>query len=218
MSNLSLPPEKLANLSPNELKGYNKWLQKEDTVPLSELLAERMYGSFIQGKTCEEIFRANSQYSFGAIVDARLRFNWDERRSLYFEHLAEEVEKRQITSHLGAIQFVSDLLAVAQITQTEKLNKYMVSRDPNDLVGVIPVDNVKDFKALIEVMMLLTGKSGGTPLVNVNVGGKAKDSIPAGTLSGDQTVSVTPESHSNFLDDAAKEVAAAAPVRRKRGE
>jgi hypothetical protein len=161
---------------------------------------------------------------FGSIVDARIRYNWDERRKVYLERLTGEVERRQATSQLGAIQFVSDLLTATQIVQSEKLNKYMVTRDPNDLVGVIPITNVKDYKILVEIMMILSGKSTNNSKVEGrHVIETQSNQIPMKSVNGEASTATVlataiTEDHSDFLSKAVQELEAVAPVRRKKEE
>ena len=184
---------KLENvLTEDEQRGLAKWQSKEEP-PLSEGLSDQLYSLFVSGKSCQEIKRAHGSLAFGAIVDARVRFGWDERREAYFQKLHKETEEVTLNANLIAVKFLSDLLNLTTILQGEAIAKYLATRDPVHLEGVMPITNIKDFKAITETLIAITDRQ--PPNMNFN------------DYSQNINMPVTQlEDHAGFLSKSVKDI------------
>jgi len=209
MTTLTLPDSKLALLSEGELKEYEDF-QQSFQMPLAYDVAEGFYKTFEKGRTCEEICSANLGVGLGSVLDARIRFNWDARRGRYESMLESTMKSKSLHSQATALSFVSDLISVTQMKHQEAINNYMATKDPKFLENTIQITNVRDYKCLVEIQMLLSGPPGGpipvpgnTVVYNqqlVNMPGNGQPPI---------TVTIEPEDHRKFLAEKAEEISKA---------
>lgn len=161
------------NLTEWEFEQYSKWRRSKDTSPLAISTALKMYEMFLLGHSCEEIYRANDQkFPLGMILDARLRYEWDRRRSAYLDQLFGEVGIAVKQRQVEGAMFLGDVLAAAHQQFGDKVKKFLQTKDPNDLPAELKVTSITTYKMVIDALMKITGqdqKGGGnaTPAVQV---------------------------------------------------
>ena len=63
-----------------------------------------------------------------------------------------------IQTTLETVDFISKLLTVNRMRMSDAIDKYMLSRNEEDLNGVILVKNAKELKELVELLMKTTGQ------------------------------------------------------------
>lgn len=156
------PPETaltiaLKGLDQREMDAY-RYVLKAKAVEIAEETAERMYQVFLQGKTCEDIRKINKGYSLGQIVSCRIKYGWDVRVAQYKAALQVGVPDRAMQTSLETVDLLSKLLAVNRMQMEEAIDKYMLSRNPDDLKGVILAKSPKELKELVELLMKMTGQ------------------------------------------------------------
>ncbi len=88
----------------------------------------------------------------------RIKYTWDARAEQYRTTLRTAVPDRAVQTSLETIDFVSSLLTVNRMRMEEAIAKYMVSRNEDDLKGVILAKNAKELKELVELLMKMTGQ------------------------------------------------------------
>jgi hypothetical protein len=147
----------LQGLDQREMGAYKHVLNTRQ-AEIAEDTAERMYEMYLTGKTCEDIRKANKGYSLGQIVACRIKYGWDVRVAQYKEALQVAVPDRAIQTSLETVDFVSKLLTVNRMRMEEAIDRYMLSRNEDDLKGVILAKNAKELKELVELLMKMTGQ------------------------------------------------------------
>jgi len=145
-----------ALLNERELYAYNHFCSGQ-LPPIAPSLNAKMFGLFLQGRTCEEIRRLNQAITLGQIVAARIEGDWDRRRSEHLDRLLTETSLRVQQSTLETANFVCDLLAVADKEHGDKLRLYLQTGDKKDL-GEFKIDSIFNLKQTIEVLQKLTGQ------------------------------------------------------------
>lgn len=146
-------------LSVPEREAYERFL-RSDKAPLGPDLSARLFESFLNGKTCSDIQHDNCELSFGAIVDARVRDNWDEQRATYMQKLLEKAGNRALRAQLEAVDFVFEMFQITHLVSRQKFEEYRRTKDLKALEGALQVASVKQYKDLIMSLALLAGKSG----------------------------------------------------------
>jgi hypothetical protein len=147
----------LKGLDQREMDAY-RYVLKTRAVEIAEETAERMYQVFLQGKTCEDIRKINPGYGLGQIVACRIKYGWDARAAQYRTTLTTAVPDRAIQTSLETVDFVANLLTVNRMRMEEAMARYMISRNEDDLKGVIQAKNAKELKELVELLMKMTGQ------------------------------------------------------------
>jgi hypothetical protein len=158
-------------LTPGEREAYERFL-RSDKAPLGPELSSRLFESFLNGKTCSDIQHDNCELSYGSIVDARVRDNWDEQRATFMQKLLEKAGNRALRAQLEAVEFVFEMFQVTHLFNRAKFEAFKKSLDPKDLQDALRVESVKQYKDLIMALALLAGKASG------DEGGGAGMSLP----------------------------------------
>jgi len=147
------------NLTKIEQEELTKYRRSDGYAPLAASTAVRLYQLFLLGHSCEEIVRTNdNRFPLGMVVDARIRHDWDRRRTEYIDRLYEEagsmVRQRQVESAM----FLGDMLAAAHAEYGPKFQKFIQSRDPKDLPPEFKIDTPTKYKMVIDGLMKITGQ------------------------------------------------------------
>jgi len=146
-------------LTTRERAAYKLSLDRREPF-LSATLAEQLYRLYESGKTCEEIFVLNPALSLGIVVRARMDFGWDDKRQAYLEGmlLKARVQAQQLS--LESLGFLGDLLTAFHHHDREKLQRFIQTKNPEDLAGAMMVSgpNLKVYRDILEMLMKLTGQ------------------------------------------------------------
>lgn len=150
-------------LSKEESEIWEKYTKDQGDI-LSPIPALKLYELFLNGNTCQQIAKARPEFSLGAIVDARLRYKWDERKEEYINSLYKNTNDRAVQIQMEAVQFVADMLAVTHKVNGEKYKKFLMTGNPADL-GDLEVGSIKQYKEVIELLFKLTGQENNKKVV-----------------------------------------------------
>ncbi len=164
------------DLSEVEKESYKEW-KKEKVPPLPLAASLKGYELFLNSYSCDDIARI-SGCPLGQVVDARLRYSWDQTRDEQLKALYAKIEERVLVTKSQALAHVTDLLAAAHKFQGEKIKKYLYEDDPNAL-GDLRIATVKDYREIVNLLVALTspqqgGKIPNTPSGLVSVSGKVE--------------------------------------------
>jgi hypothetical protein len=142
----------------NEEKGSLTVYVEAGGMPIAPNTASGLYELFLNGSTTMDIWKMNKNIPYGAIVDARIRFNWDEQKDLYASELHSKIRDKVVKAQLEMTSLLSDVMAVANKKHSEKLRKFLQSGDEKHLEGTISVDSIMGMQKIIESMMKITGQ------------------------------------------------------------
>lgn len=171
----------LSGLAQKEADELSKWLD-QSRPPLAVSTAGRLFELFLQGQTCEQIHKVNKQFDYGAILHARVRDTWDQKRAEYIADIYGRARDRVVQTQLEAVEFVSNALAATHKLNNEKYLKFMQTGQTDELKGAITIDSLKQYKEAIESWMKLTGQDKAKEAQVVNV--TANAAPPSGSGSG----------------------------------
>ncbi len=129
--------------------------------------ALNFYHLFLEGFEPEKLAEKFPQWGLGAIVDARIRYQWDRRKVEYVNDLHRRVTSRAVKFQYESMDFMQNLAAVTHI----KFNKEMMEYIQNPTKENIPntmIHSIREYKDLIAAMDQLTKL--GQPAVPVTPG------------------------------------------------
>lgn len=144
-------------LSEDEADELQRWLSKEKP-PIAVSTAAKLFEIFIQGQTCKQIHKLNPQFDYGAIIHARIRDGWDEKRAEYVAHAYGSIREKVIKAQMDAIEMTANLLSVTAEQNNKKYLKYLQTKDEQELKGSIQIESLKQFKEAVESLQKLTGQ------------------------------------------------------------
>jgi hypothetical protein len=196
MDALTNPVNPVELLSPAERGAYEKFL-RSGKAPLGPDLAGRLFESFLNGSSLADIHKAHSELNFGAIVAARIEYEWDAIRADHMRKLMMQASDRIVRAQLEAVDFVFDLFNITHIVNKEKFAKFRASRNPEDLAGALKVESIKQYADLVRALTTLAERAPAlTDLANRTTPAEA----PA--VQTTSTPAALPEK-SSFLERAA---------------
>lgn len=160
-------------LSSIEAEAYDKWLSN-DRSSLSITTAAKFYELFLQGCSCEEIARLNQGVDLGAIIDARLKYDWDKEKSIYITNLMSQIREQTQKNYMESVKFLGNVLTTVHMRFEEKLKKYFQTKDEADL-GEFALTDMKEYRHNLDLFFRLTGQDAkavkGVSQINVNIEG-----------------------------------------------
>ena len=155
---------------------------------LSAAAAAQFYELFLRGSSCEEIQRLNKAFPLGAIIQARLKFDWDQRKSDHMMELQNKVADTVMRSQLETAEYLANMLSVAAKRDNDRLKKYLQTGNKEDLGDAMTPSNMMSLTKAIENLMKITGQDKNIKItkkeeLNVNLRSE-------GGLTSDQASSV----------------------------
>lgn len=147
---------KTSILNKRELELYQDYLEVHGEIiaPNTSLI---YYQQFLAGFSCEEIAIKNPGVDVGSIIDARLRYKWDERKEEYISNLYKTMQERYVQVQMEAVHYVSDMLSAAHKLNGDKYRRFLISGNPNDLEG-LEISSLKQYKEVVDLLLKLTGQ------------------------------------------------------------
>ncbi len=152
----SQPIEQLLNI--REQEAHEKYL-RGGGAPLAPSTAGKFFELFLQGHSCEEIAKLNPGFGLGIVVKARLDHHWDDLRNEHMLELMKGIRSRVQQSHLEAVVFAADAMAVYHKLMGDKFKKFLQTGDPAEL-GEFKNASFRTYKDFVDMLLKLTGQDG----------------------------------------------------------
>jgi hypothetical protein len=127
-------------------------------MPLSPNLAGGLYELFLNGSSCMEISKLNKGLAYGAILDSRIRFDWDKNREEYASDLHSKIRDKVIKAQLETTELMTSILTAANKKHGDKIKKYIQTGDESHLDGALNIDNLNALTKITEGLMKITGQ------------------------------------------------------------
>jgi hypothetical protein len=143
-------------LDPRE-KGALTYFKTSGSHAVAADTAERMFFLFLRGLGTEDIRKLAPGFSLAQIVHARVVGKWDRRRAEYDAQLTTTGVETVNRARAELAVFLGDAIAAATAVGREKLQRYALSRNPDDL-GSLELSTMKDLKAALELLLKTTGQ------------------------------------------------------------
>lgn len=137
-------------LTEKEAKALRVWRLDPSQRPLSTELALRMQVMYMNGYVCEQIADEFKGINLGAIIQARITFQWDKARQEYNDKIRNSLIERHSRAGLETAQTVLDLLYCANDDLNKRAKDYMTGRSSTPPVKT---ETVAQYKALVELAL-----------------------------------------------------------------
>lgn len=158
----NLTEEEKYGLSEEEIKLATKYLRKNKTAgALTDLDAAKLYEMYLLGDSISKIAQQFPQYPIGQIaLTASLR-GWVKDRDRMMHTLQDRVRAKVVKSVLDQVDFLTQMMAVANAEHLEAMIKYV--QDPlNNPKPPLRVTNIKEYKDVAETLYkIVAGATGG---------------------------------------------------------
>lgn len=137
-------------------------------APFSVSEAMDLYDLYLNGMTCEQIYKANSGViPYGKILDARERYGWDKKKRDQIALAFKTVEERIVKTRIDAIHHLTMLLAAAHKSVGDRVQKYLATGDESYL-GTLDPSNLKNYTTILQTLNTLTDAQKSK---DINIGG-----------------------------------------------
>lgn len=168
----NLTDEEKYGLTEEEIKLATKYLRKHKTAgALKDLDAAKLYEMYLLGDSISKIAQQFQQYPIGQIaLTASLR-GWAKDRDKMQHTLQDRVRAKVVKSVLDQVDFLTQMMAVANAEHLEAMIRYV--QDPiNNPKPALRVTNIKEYKDVSETLYkIVAGATGGGT-------GKGKEKSP----------------------------------------
>jgi hypothetical protein len=198
MSNELSPKQKAENLLSEDDRHILKTFEESGKPGLGPSLCATFFELFLNGKTEREIQKLNPVYDLGAIIQARVKYGWDEKKDKYISELQSGVIARMLQVQMEASNFMADVLAATHKRYGTAIKKYLQSGNADDLQG-FDVNNVQAYYKSIEALMKITGQD---QKKKIELGGTVNSSVQIKDMSEKP---LTPDQAALLLEILSKE-------------
>ena len=145
-----------------------RWRRKSE-APIPLALALKMYELYLNGYSCEDIWRVNGQkFPLGQVVDAKVRYEWDVRRADQLDSLYNGIEEKVMHVKTEAVSHLANMLAAAHKIWGDRVAEFLQDGDQEKLAGFDP-SSVKNYKEILTMLQLLSSKDTKEVKVTGNV-------------------------------------------------
>jgi hypothetical protein len=111
-------------LTPVENKAYEDWTAKNQPA-MAPTTAANFFTLFVEGYSMEQMIKANPSWKLGCVVDARIRYKWDERLQQHIEEVHRQALERMSKFKSEAINHILDTLTVVHQVNRDAMMKYI---------------------------------------------------------------------------------------------
>jgi hypothetical protein len=164
MNQVLTPEEKLELVSYIEDRG----------TPLSPDTAARFFELFLKGTNCYDIWKINKAFPYGAILDARIKFRWDQQKEEYALRLQADIKNKVAQAQLETADLMSDMLLAAKKLNSDKIKRYFQTGDEKELKDALKIESLRSLKEIVEGLMKITGQDKGSN-ITIKTEGNPKD-------------------------------------------
>lgn len=158
----NLTDEEKYGLSEEEQKLATKYLRKNKTAgALQDLEAAKLYEMYLLGDSIGKIAQQFPQYPIGQIALTAALRGWAKDRDKMQHTLQDRVRAKVVKSVLDQVDFLTQMMAVANAEHLEAMVKYV--QDPiNNPKPALRVTSVKEYKDVAETLYkIVAGSTGG---------------------------------------------------------
>ena len=158
----NLSEEEKYGLSEEEIKLATKYLRKNKTAgALTDLDAAKLYEMYLLGDSISNIAQQFPQYPIGQIALTAALRGWVKDRDRMMHTLQDRVRAKVVKSVLDQVDFLTQMMAVANAEHLEAMIKYV--QDPlNNPKPPLRVTNIKEYKDVAETLYkIVAGATGG---------------------------------------------------------
>jgi hypothetical protein len=158
----NLSEEEKYGLSEEEIKLATKYLRKNKTAgALTDLDAAKLYEMYLLGDSISKIAQQFPQYPIGQIALTAALRGWVKDRDRMMHTLQDRVRAKVVKSVLDQVDFLTQMMAVANAEHLEAMIKYV--QDPlNNPKPPLRVTNIKEYKDVAETLYkIVAGATGG---------------------------------------------------------
>lgn len=118
---------------------------------------------FLNGRSCEDIRKANPGFTLGQIVRCRVEDGWDDEVAAHRADLMMDIRARTQQVQLEAVQFLGLRLAAFHRLHGDKVARYIQTGDEEFLKGIDMTS--KAYKETLELLLKATGQEKKTVTV-----------------------------------------------------
>jgi hypothetical protein len=136
---------------------------------MSPATAANFFALFVEGYTLDQMLEANRAWGLGVLVDARIRYRWDERREAYVEDVHKQAVERLAKLRAESINHLANLAAVAHTEFRQDMIRYLQNPTEDNLPKG-RLRTPKDYRDLIEAIEKVTKLGVPTPPPSPTVG------------------------------------------------
>lgn len=124
---------------------------RKNGAPMSPITAANFFLLFAEDYTLEKILSVNPSWTLGCLVDARIRYKWDDRLAQYVEEIHKQALTRMSKFKAEMLNQALDMFTLDSRIKREEMMRYM--QNPTD--ENLPKDaklSPRDMKDILEVI------------------------------------------------------------------
>lgn len=126
-------------------------------TPLALVAAQKFFELYLNGYDVKEINRLNPTFTKGAILLAKVRYDWDKMYDDAMQEMNRRIINKMNKAAVEATSIYTDMIAAANKNHGDKLKKYLQTGDEKYLEDSITINSIKDLATVIDSLQKLSG-------------------------------------------------------------
>lgn len=151
------PKDRAIKLLPDDERNIWNGFKESGKPGLAPTVCAAFFELFLNGSTVYEIQKLNKAFDIGAIIDAKIRFGWEEQKIRYTQELQGRAVNRLLQVQSESVQFLADAMAATHKKHGSALKKYLQSGNEQDLDG-FDLGSITTYSRAIEALLKVTGQ------------------------------------------------------------
>ena len=125
---------------------------------LAPATAASFFELFLNGNEVDEIHRLNKAFPLESILDARIRYKWDEHKEYCAQALHSKIKDKLIRAQLETASLLADMLTAANKKHGDRLKKYLQTGDEKDLGDALTINSIPAMLKVVDRIQKITGQ------------------------------------------------------------
>lgn len=143
------------NLTLNQLQHYTDF-RSTNGVPLTIVDMGEPLQAFLSGSTLDEVAQSFPEFSLGQIVDAYVRYDWEQARANNIERVALSSAYKYAIASSEVVGHLSNYLMAVHKKIGQDLRRYLDTGDESFIQG-IDLKSFRTYKEAVETLQNVTG-------------------------------------------------------------
>ena len=143
---------------------------------LAPTTAAAFFELYLNGSSIWEIQKQNPAFRLGAIIDAKVKYGWDEQKDRYVRDLQAKAYQRLLQVQMESVTFIADAMAVTHKKYGDSFKKYLQTGDESVLAG-FDLGSPLAYHKIIEALMKVTGQDSKKVKLEGNINQNVTGSI-----------------------------------------
>ena len=150
--------EQRIGFSKSDILKIQDHVEKTGLITLSPMAAEKIFESYLGGKSLSEVCAVYSEYTPSIIYFTAYHYNWPALRDDMVLDIQLRVKQKVLYSKYQQLELVSTMIQVAHVESMQAMTLYLKNPSDRNIPKTLRIKTIKDLSMAIEMMSSIIGQ------------------------------------------------------------